>query len=467
MDKAAKQIDIGQKIKDLSVKINNEIMSVFNPLDKDYKHEFGLTDQSLLSFSCTFQRNHLLIEISPRDKRTFNYDLKLDENNHILLKKYSIQLSLSGFITNYNTCYISLNNTNIIGLGINKSRFGEIVYNSSVKSNLIAETSSKSFVLNVKGGSLILNSCSGLNNGKGIVNLHGDIEELYVAGGKYDSVIIKEVNKIEKINLEKFKVTNLTIANFITYSVRLCEIHCTGLILANLENDSKDKGEIIVYDNEISILSLKNIPFNKWCSWLPLINKGYKFFYVKNRVDELGEVKLKWTFAGLLKNYLVVDLVRYSESCSIHHLKELFKEKNDSINLNVMEAYGKRAALKKSKLDFRLLIAYISNYFGLSILRALAWIIILIVAQYEIFIYLSDVYCFSETNPFKSNGSSISHLISPVHKTSLFTDLIDENCVNFLELKNKITWIDNLFRIAIGYAIFQFISAYRYKYNLK
>jgi len=64
------------------------------------------------------------------------------------------------------------------------------------------------------------------------------------------------------------------------------------------------------------------------------------------------------------------------------------------------------------------------------------------------------------------NWGVFFHLINPTHKTSLFLEILGD-CIPPQYYLNWLPLIDNIGRIFIGYLIFQFANAFRYKYRLR
>ena len=144
----------------------------------------------------------------------------------------------------------------------------------------------------------------------------------------------------------------------------------------------------------------------------------------------------------------------------INTLKNYYQKNDDVLNTQLMNSYERKWYFQNNSSSFTLALAFLSNDFGLSLIRPLLWILLFVAIQIVIILIFSGC-CF---NDLVENWGLFFNLINPAHKTSLF---VLEECNPSIMYKNVLNITDNINRIIIGFLIFQFASAFRYKYKLR
>lgn len=177
-----------------------------------------------------------------------------------------------------------------------------------------------------------------------------------------------------------------------------------------------------------------------------------------NKETVIETTLVTWDFDG------IVDVGKYQESKRkfLNLLKHHYNERQNTYQSQVVNSLEKKWYLSIYKSDVSLLMSAISNDFGLSLRLPFLWIITLLLFQTYLTLELSGECAFV----FGKNWGIFFNILNPTHKSGLFVNLLND-----CEIKNMPTnWIyliDNLNRILIGYMIFQFAVAFRYRFRLR
>ncbi|WP_299528962.1 hypothetical protein [Ulvibacterium sp.] len=235
-----------------------------------------------------------------------------------------------------------------------------------------------------------------------------------------------------------------------------------GLSRLNLETSGKLK----IIDNTIERLSLDYLNLEAKPS-----NRRFLFFghtprkahstiqFEDNDLEQIHLNQINWSYYGIEAH---ADRPEEKKNIIIK-IKQHYSTKQDVPNEKLFKSYEKIWYFKNRKRNLPLGLSYYSNLFGLSVGRPLLWILTALVVQFLLFYAFAPTEC---RDLYLEKWGVFVQLINPTHRTSIFTDLLEECRSDSAGYYNLVLVVDNLFRILIGYLIFQFIDAFRYKYNL-
>lgn len=181
--------------------------------------------------------------------------------------------------------------------------------------------------------------------------------------------------------------------------------------------------------------------------------------FESNEIEKIEAKKMVWYF-----NTIIAPQSNKEEKKDIILLiKSYYNQKQDTLDEKLFKSFEKIWRFKShNKWSIPLIFSYHSNRFGLSLLRPFILIIVLIFLEFLVFYNSMGDNCKIE---FLKGIGDISYLLNPAHKTTIFTDYLSF-CNRDSFAYNVITITDNIGRVLMGYLIFQFIDAFRYKYNL-
>lgn len=171
---------------------------------------------------------------------------------------------------------------------------------------------------------------------------------------------------------------------------------------------------------------------------------------------ELNEVE--WNYNGIVSS----DTYPEGKRKFINLLKNYYVGKDDILNTQLQYAFEKKWYLENHRNDFPLWLTRWSNNFGLSLVLPVIGILLICIIESSIILKLS-YNCYQT---LCENWGVFFHLLNPTHNTNIFTDVLGE-CPYPKYYSNFLPLIDNIGRILIGYLIFQFANAFRYKYKLR
>jgi hypothetical protein len=239
------------------------------------------------------------------------------------------------------------------------------------------------------------------------------------------------------------------------------------LELEKLRPISKDEPSLIMFEKNFwkGNVILKDIDFSKvayyfrWNRFRFVARPKMQLILSDNNFETVKLINVNWDYR-FINNQL--NYKEFSKKDAILLLKSTYTKQNDAYFQRVFESYEKRWH-HDNGLNFPLWLSWYSNEFGLSILRPFLWLIFFIATE----IILLLAFKIDCSGLFIDEFGKFFYLLNPVHRTNEFLDVIKDTDCNTSEFRNWILGIDNVFRIFIRYALFQFINAFRYKHSLK
>ncbi|WP_298896893.1 hypothetical protein [uncultured Psychroserpens sp.] len=298
------------------------------------------------------------------------------------------------------------------------------------------------------------------NNGKnseGNLKINTNIGALKLSHCKSYSYEIENINLIESsIDNNQgslFLIKGLTEVSSFSFNRNTIDY----LVVSNIKTKD-DGGKLMLTENTVNInAKFENLNFKERVSWLVRKTK-LSIDFRSNKLIEFDFENVAWSYKALFSSKASSSVL-----FSILELKSIFSKSKETQNEKLFEAFEKRNYYDNNSFDLSLFLSYWSNKFGLSLRRPFLWILIFTTLEVFLIIILSGE-CRSV---FFDNWGIFTHLFSPVHKTEVFFTLLKETCYEPKNFKNLIYVIDNVNRIILTYLIFQFVGAFRYKYNLK
>ncbi|MDO6605285.1 hypothetical protein [Arenibacter palladensis] len=152
----------------------------------------------------------------------------------------------------------------------------------------------------------------------------------------------------------------------------------------------------------------------------------------------------------------------YHKKETLIKLKSEYSKQQDNYHERLFKSYEKRW-YHDNKPSFPLFLSWYSNEFGLSLLRPFIWLFLLVVLE-SILIITINLDC---AQLYFEQFGNFFYLLNPAHRTEIFLEIIEKTTCDTNRSVNSIIIVDNFFRILIGYTLFQFINAFRYKYDLR
>ncbi|MBO0331127.1 hypothetical protein [[Muricauda] lutisoli] len=181
-------------------------------------------------------------------------------------------------------------------------------------------------------------------------------------------------------------------------------------------------------------------------------------FHYKCTFNKLILRNLDWSYINILEN----NTYKNSQLSAILKLKSSYQVEGNLKYERIFRAFEKRWHNENGKFNLALSLGWISNRFGLSLLRSFLWMLGLIIFE-GLFILMLSIECL---DCYFANWGLLFHLLNPAHRTESLLGLVMD-CSYYGSIKNWLYLIDNVFRILIGYALYQFVMAFRYLYDLK
>ncbi|KQC30317.1 hypothetical protein [Flagellimonas eckloniae] len=333
--------------------------------------------------------------------------------------------------------------------------------------------------VNIRQGIFAVVGIQNVNNiNLGTISGRSDTNKISIQSGKVSELIINELKgkielnfielldgKIMNSNIKSFK-SNLTSFDTIEYFNNKIDV-----LEIKEPNTSGGKGEIKFHKTQVKDLILFNMIVDglqefkifksSFLSKKRQVKKQVSFYVEDSnfRPEKIDVTEVEWNYRGLKMSPDYPEGKRRF----INMLKNYYQENDDVLNTQLMNSFERKWYFQNYKKSFPLRMASISNNFGLSITKPLLWILFLILIQCIILLSLSGD-CYPH---LIEKWGVFFNLINPAHKTSVFLDVFDGRCTPNLLYENILYALDNLNRILIGYFIFQFASAFRYKYRLK
>ena len=167
---------------------------------------------------------------------------------------------------------------------------------------------------------------------------------------------------------------------------------------------------------------------------------------------------VEWSFDGISDE----DVYSENKRRFLNLFKSFYQEQQNTFQSQMFNALEKKWYQSFYKYDFSLFMSSISNNFGLSLALPLLWIGLLVFSQTFLMILLAE-----DCRPILlENWGIFLNILNPTHTSSLFIEFLS-NCSPSVTYKNWIYLIDNINRILVGYMIFQFAVAFRYKFRLR
>ena len=267
--------------------------------------------------------------------------------------------------------------------------------------------------------------------------------------------------KIQHSKLDEFKLveSSFDIIEFVDFDIEK--------MVVEMPNNEGRRGNLKFTDSYLKELKIDKAIFGN-----PQWNFGFTYktndtklkpIYLEildskfNPTDvDLNEVV--WHYNGIVSNNQYPEGKRRL----INLIKKFYVEKDDILNIQLQYAFEKKWYLENQSRSFPLILSRISNNFGLSLALPIFWIMLTGLLETSIILKLSH-NCYLV---LIDNWGIFFHLINPTHKTSLFVDILGD-CAPPKYYLNLLPLIDNIGRILIGYSIFQFANAFRYKYKLR
>ena len=293
-----------------------------------------------------------------------------------------------------------------------------------------------------------------------------------------------KVTDSDKVKLSNLRGKGIEIIGKVL-SAEFCETEIESLKLNEvsfdifkLEDTSADNFSIIK-PNQMGLKGLldisnsdSSIKFKLSNAIICCHNKFLSLFYhndLRNRiVISLNDDKFNpkeviahdvvWKYRGITTNKKYPEAKRRF----INSFKNYYEDK-DILNTQLFNSFEKKWYWENNSYSFPLLMARLSNNFGLSLVLPIIWISVSILLESTLLLIFSgDCYPI-----LLENWGVFFNLINPTHKTSIFLEVIENDCVTEKIYTNLLPLIDNVFRIFIAYMIFQFANAFRYKYKLR
>lgn len=304
---------------------------------------------------------------------------------------------------------------------------------------------------------------------KSDINIFGTCSKsINIVSNKFYHSIGVFSESCKEINIEMNECDNLYYRNSCFENLKISYSKINELKLEDLSPIySEGCSSIVLIGNQIfDFLTLDKLDFER-SFWVFKSNKfslkrisKLSFTLFDNSIKTIELRDVYWNYRNINNKKVHSG---YQKRDALIKLKSAYSKQQDHYHERIFKSYEKRWH-HDNKPSFPLTLSWYSNEFGLSLTRPFLWLIFLI--GLEIFLIL--IFNWDCTKIFLEQNANFLYLLNPAHRTEIFTEIIkDHTCDNKTNLINWIILIDNTFRIAIGYTLFQFINAFRYKYDLR
>ena len=295
------------------------------------------------------------------------------------------------------------------------------------------------------------------------LKFQGEIKKVLLANHfGFANFSTKECQEVVLINSS---VQSLEFNNCIIGKIELYKSFIQTISLKEVKGETKT-GQSLLYDKRIIYPSKFILEENKFQHLIIKEqeisdNTGLQIILNNQNLDKNLEIEtsmVKWNYGG------IKDLGKYYEDKRrfLNALKHHYENRQNTFQSQVINALEKKWYLTFYKWDFSLFMSSISNDFGLSLTLPLTWIVFLLLLQTYLLITISGICGIT----LSENWGLFFNILNPTHNSSIFLDVL-KDCSPSSTVKNFIYLIDNVIRIFMGYMIFQFAVAFRYKYRLK
>lgn len=314
-----------------------------------------------------------------------------------------------------------------------------------------------------------------------------DLKLVNVGGAKQDSSAnLTDCKQVwaQNINLSELRVSGLSRSLYFNlggiHELRLIESSFDSLSLVNcqlhnffivLSNPKKLGGVIAFGDCALSgLLSIRQCSigsptgFSKiWQNLLKQESRSPIFLNFMDNWVTPSSIELKevdWHYNGIYENY------RYTEGkrMLLNKAKKYYVANDDILNTQLLYSFEKNWYYLRNKWSVPLILSKWSNNFGLNLWWPLLWMLFFIFVETMIILKMAG-HC---DRVLFENWGVFSYLLNPAHKTNIFINImIDKGCGPTTSYLNWLPVVDNIGRILIGYCIFQFANAFRYKFKLR
>jgi hypothetical protein len=242
--------------------------------------------------------------------------------------------------------------------------------------------------------------------------------------------------EVSESSFKEIRFLNLTNKLADLSTIRLNYVNVSkNLIFGRILFENSKDGHVLYYENNLN-----------WDT-IQFFNCDFAYSMFKCVIPEYEEYSEEFNFK------LLLDLKRH------------FGKLDHTDQKRLLEAYEKRFYLEyHRKKSFSLWLGYLSNNFGLSWPQPLIILLGLIILEY----FLLAVFSAQHWDYLFEYWGTMFHLMNPAHKTDVLFVGFKANDLEVPKwIYNNYYIIDNIFRILIAYMIFQFIAAFRYRFNLK
>ncbi|APU09597.1 hypothetical protein A5M85_04645 [Cellulophaga lytica] len=452
----------------------------YSSKDKEYIKFIYLNNFKLkLKYYIEFEKNISELELNlSTDSAVHNLrllELKLNKEfidrlipkehniNKISLTLYELgqKVAINELVIKSHINYGSIN----LDCNLNKIKTSKIILNGKYENILIGDSAISNLNIECDADEITLKNIKPNS-------IIGGAEFISIIDSKSKKLTISDTKDLNKIKILQSKIENILISTSTINKLNILDLSCNKITIDNnnlkvleiLKVCQTTEGLFKISNNTItSYFKLKGIKFihhNKIIAWLRKSQqqKTSSILYTKNEIEKIQLENIEWSYDNIIED---IDNIEEKRNFIIK-VKSFYSNNQDIVNEKLFKSFEKIWYYKNRKASFPLFLSYNSNKFGLSISRPFILIIACILTQFTLIFYFANSEC---QNILWNKFSVFIHVLNPTHKTSVFTNVISQ-CNSSDSFYNFVTIIDNIFRLIITYFIFQFISAYRYTYNL-
>ncbi len=458
---------------DRNVDILTELLREFYDSDENkFEYSFDEKHVCLNIELIKLKENTLILTFFPKNDMyaSGQYLIELEEglksifeNNDYRLTQFHLDFHSFGNHSPKQSLFVR-SNLSILSLNVNNCKFVDFSISGSFESINFHENNSTRVNINecITKNLIIknFNSLNSTNTYSGHFNLlKSRISNLTVIGS----------NRYKNIRIQNSKLLNSEIrgcnSSLVVYesiesnNVNFSQNVFDSLLIENIK--PQPRCLITIKKNSFKGLFLNHIGTveRRFLIGLTYLKPKLQILFEGNEIEKIEAKKMVWYY-----NTIIAPPSNKEEKKDIILLiKSYYNQKQDTLDEKLFKSFEKIWRFKSyNKWSIPLIFSYYSNRFGLSLLRPFILIVLLIFMEFLIFYFAMGDNCKIE---FLKGVGDLSYLINPAHKTTIFTDYLNF-CTRDSFAYNVITITDNLGRILMGYLIFQFIDAFRYKYNL-
>lgn len=288
-----------------------------------------------------------------------------------------------------------------------------------------------------------------------------DFNEVFIEECKLDSV---EVNNVDFVQLI---INESSIKSLVLGQARYSSMIQAGLYDNFKVVKKKNKqSEFVVANTSVHDIVLRELHIaERRLFWGNALRQNHPHGIKFTINDALFDPEIKeisnttWEFNGIVQSKYYPEGSRKF----INNIKNYYSNQQNVMKSQLFNAFEKKWYFDQNKRSIPLFVSWLSNSFGLSLGLPLFWIVFFVLLQTFVLLQLAGTCEFY----LSESWGLFFNILNPAHRTNLFLDVFDGNCTAPLNYKNWLYVIDNLNRIFIGYMIFQFANAFRYRYKLR